>query len=148
MTERCNSQSLPSLLSEYGWRYHSVGDNAWRSGWQGNERFFGLEINLDEYWLTFSVKPLVHTTLDWTNAPEAMRFLLDLNDRVQLVRIAIDENGTIVMRAQVLTDGFGSEQLHHVLGIVGYYADSLSREITLKLQAMGFAERDLPQHLA
>ena len=145
--EPCTAAQLEGLLSGYGWHFRSSGENTWKTGWQGNDRYFGLEVNLGDHWITFSVQPLLHTAVNWGRAPEFMRHLLELNNEMKMATLALDDSGHIVLRSQVLTSGFDMESLTFVLGVLGYYADSLTKDLILKVRDLKFGEVQVPSHL-
>lgn len=143
----CSAPQFESYLAAYGWRFRSAGENRWRSGWQGADRYFGLEIDLDSHWITFVVRPLIHTSIDWSRAPTLLQRLLELNGQTQMASLYIDEQGYIALRAQALRAGFDYDGLSNILGILGYYADLLSQELSRRVRDMRFREVEAPSLL-
>ena len=135
------SDRLETLLTEYGWSFESTGDNAWLTGFQGEQRLFPLAIKLTQTCVSFEVRPLIDLVLDGASCPVLSREMLELNDRLQLVKLAVSERGEVSLVCQVLASGFTGEMLSRILGILGYYADEVAPEIYHRLAAVGFYGR-------
>src|SRR4051794_6388849 len=116
------ANGLETMLTEYGWAFEPTGENAWRTGFQGEQRLFPLCIKLTNTCVSFEVRPLIDLTLDSIRSPVLSRDLLELNSRMQMVKVAVDEGGEVSLSCQVLVNGFDYEMLGRVLGIIGYYA--------------------------
>lgn len=131
---------LETHLAQYGWTFESDGPNRWRTGFQGEQRFFPLSIKLSETCVSFEVKPLLDLEVDWQKSRALLRELLTLNARLQLVKLALHPDGDLVLACQVLTAGFDYEMLAHILGILGYYAEEVTPDIHAKLTMTGAAQ--------
>jgi len=132
---------LETMLTEYGWTFESTGDNSWRTGFQGEQRLYPLMIQLTSTCVSFEVRPLIDLTLDSVRCPVLSRDLLELNARMQVVKVAVSEGGEVSLSCQVLASGFDSEMLSRILGIIGYYADEVAPEIYHRMAAYGFYGR-------
>jgi|GEM_PF-1143139 len=146
--EPCTAAQLEGFLSAYGWIFRRCSENTWKTGWQGADRYFGLEVVLDQHWIYFTVHPLLHTAIDWSQAPGFLRHLLELNDQMRMTSLSLDQSGHIALRAQALATGFDLESLTHILGILGYYADSLTKDLAGRIRDLRFGEIHAPSHLA
>lgn len=132
---------LESMLQEYGWTFEPAGENTWRTGFQGEQRLYPLAIRLTQTCISFEVRPLIDLTLDAVHSPVLSRELLELNEKLQLAKVAVNEGGEVSLSCQVLVSGFDAEKLGRVLGILGYYADEVAPEIYHRLAAYGFYGR-------
>jgi hypothetical protein len=135
------SDKLETMLTDYGWSFEPTGDNAWRTGFQGEQRLFPLVIKLTNTCVSFEVRPLIDLTLDSVRSPVLSRDLLELNARMQMVKVAVNETGEVSLSCQVLAAGFDYDMLGRVLGIIGYYADEVAPEIYHRLASYGFYGR-------
>ena len=129
------------MLTEYGWTFETTGANVWRTGFQGEQRLYPLAIRLTSTCVSFEVRPLIDLTLDSVRCPVLSRDLLELNDRMQMVEVAITESGEVSLACQVLAAGFDYEMLGRVLGILGYYADEVAPNIYQRMASYGFYGR-------
>jgi hypothetical protein len=132
---------LETYLTEYGWKFSPVSQGVWSTGFQGERRLFPLRIRLTNTVLSFEVRPFVELCVDWRRCPELARDLLELNGRLQLVKVALADTGDVTLSCQVLTAGFDYDTLTRILGILGYYADELSPEIHAKVESYGATGR-------
>lgn len=132
---------LESFLSEYGWAYEPLGHSAWSTGFQGNSHLFPLAIKLTTTCVSFEVRPFLGLAIDWIHWPELSRDLLELNNKVQLVKVALSEHGEVCLSCQVLSAGFDYDQLQRILGIIGYYADELAPEIQARFESYKRGDR-------
>ena len=133
--EPISPELLETYLAEYGWDFEPEGEGGWTTGFQGEARVYPLRIKLSNTCISFEVRPLIDLTLDRTRWPELAIDLLELNHRLQLVKLGVTDGGEIVMSCQVLSSGFDYETLARILGIVGYYADEVAPEIYGRLAA-------------
>ncbi len=133
MSQLLTSDALESLLTEYGWTFEAHGDNAWTTGFQGEQRLYPLQIRLTQTCVSFEVKPLVDLTLELGRCPDLSRDLLELNGRMQMVKVGLTEEGELSLACQVLSTGFNYEMLTRILGILGYYANEVTPEIYHRL---------------
>lgn len=127
------SDTLESLLTEYGWTFEAKGGNTWMTGFQGEQRLYPLQIRLTQTCVSFEVKPLVDLTMELGRWPDLSRELLELNARMQIVKVGVTEDGELTLACQVLSTGFDFEMLTRILGIIGYYADEVTPEIYHRL---------------
>jgi hypothetical protein len=132
------SEQLEAYLSEYGWSYAQETCGSLRTGWQGEDRLFPLIIKLSSTCVSFEVRPLVDLDLDWSQWPELSRDLLELNSQTKLVKLAVSDAGDVSLSCQVLAAGFDFEMLSRILGIIGYYADEITRDILARLERYGY----------
>ena len=128
-----SAQSLEKMLSEYGWAFQTVGENLWETGFQGAQRYFPLNIKLTHTCVSFEVRPLIDLLVDTTGSQTLTRDLLELNARLQLAKIAVNDIGEVSLSCQVLVNRFDSDMLSRILGILGYYADEVAPEIYHRL---------------
>ena len=126
---------LEAMLVDYGWTFEALGPNVWRTGFRGEQRLFPLHIRLSQTCISFEVEPLVDLKLDASRWTMVSRDLLELNAKLQLVKVAISDGGEVTLACQVLVAGFSADTLHRVLGIIGYYADEVAPEIYQRLAA-------------
>lgn len=134
----CTTQELRGFLEAYGWQYDSIGEKSLVTGWKGEDREYPLSMTVNETMVNFDVNPLIYIDIEWLKWPELSAFLLELNDEIQLVKIAISDEGSVVLSASALTLGFGYEQLTNYLEIIGYYCDVIFGEIIVKMQECGY----------
>ena len=132
--------ALESLLTEYGWSFETAGDNVWSTGFQGEQRLYPLTIKLTSTCVSFEVRPLIDSTLEVTHWPELSRELLELNARMQLVKVGL-AGGEVCLSCQVLAAGFDFDMLTRVLGIIGYYADEVAPDIASRIVETGYEGR-------
>jgi hypothetical protein len=132
---------LEEFLTEYGWKFRRIAPTRWKTGWCEGDRFWALSIEREEHWITFTVSPLLHLAIDWFAASDIARHILELNNSAQIVKLALDEHGDLLLRCQILGTTLDWESFNHVLGILGYYAESLSADITRRVREGGFPEQ-------
>lgn len=128
MTE-LTSATLENWLAAYGWRFESLGEETWRTGFSGEHRYFPLDIKLTPTCVSFEVKPLVDGHVEPRVSPELAKCLLEFNSRMQVVKLGLTEDGEVTLSCQVLAAGFDYDTLTRILGILGYYADTVAPEI-------------------
>lgn len=119
-------QLLEGYLAAYGWNFEALDGNVWRTGFDVDGRVFPMQIKLSATCVSFEVTPWAGATLEGREASDLSRDLLELNGRLQLVKLGLDQDGEILLSCQVLAAGFDFDMLSHILGIIGYYAEELA----------------------
>ncbi len=134
MTEpnKITETTLQEFLRRYEWSFQPVGSGSFLTGWQGKNCQFPLEITLLDTWVSFRVAPLLDLQFRGRPYADLVRYILDLNLSVRLVRIGMDSKGVIELSVDVMREGLTYETFSHVLGVIGYYADTLYDEVVLK----------------
>lgn len=128
------AEVLEAYLTDYGWTFHHVGDNAWSTGFQGDHRVFPLTIRLSSTCIAFEIRPLLDLDIDPRRAPSLVRELMELNHKLQLVKLALTEGGDLTLSCQLLATGFDFDMLARVLGILAYYADEIVPDIYARVE--------------
>ena len=131
---RCSADTFEHYMSLYGWEFTQEAESQWRSGWKGIHRYFNLDIFMTDTWIMFMVKPFYQLDFEQAADYETIRYLLELNQKAQMVKLYLDEDGSVVLSLQVYRGGFSYEELATSLGIMGHYADELYGELLLKVQ--------------
>lgn len=131
------AHSLESMLTDYGWAFQNTGENHWLTGFQGSERYFPLSIRLTQTCVSFEIRPLIDLRIDSPRYQMLSRELLELNTRLQVAKLAVNDVGEVSLACQVLANSFDADMLGHILGIIGYYADEVAPEIYHRLAAFG-----------
>lgn len=123
------ADQLESFLCNYGWKYESIGENSWRTGFQGESRLYPLAIKLASTYVSFEIRPLIDLKVDCLTTPGLSRVLLELNNKLKFVKIGISKGGVIVLSAQAMVVGFDYENFARMIGIMGYYAEEIVPQI-------------------
>ena len=87
------------------------------------------------------MRPLIDVVLDCKHSDSLSRDLLELNARIQLVKLGMTEAGELSLSCQVLASQFDAETLGAILGIIGYYADEVAPDIYHRLATLNRNER-------
>ena len=120
-----NANQLGQYLDDYGWTYYEHSHDTLMSGWQTDKRSYPLTLNLSDTCLSLAVEPLLKLDIDWSLWPEIVRDILELNQDIQLAKLALTPEGSIVLSCQMLTKNMTYENFSDTLGIIGYYAEEL-----------------------
>lgn len=134
----CTPETLETYLRDYGWTFSAESERKWHSGWQGDGHAFPLEITMSDTWIRFDVRPFMTIDMTSPRVGEMSVFLLELSFDLHLVKLSLDPNGGLVLSAQTLSRGFDLETLSDLLGVLGYYADHLRKEIMQRFDMLGY----------
>ena len=129
-----NASVVESFFQRYGWTFHTNTESSWTTGWRGEHRSFPMEITLGENYLTFKVCPLMPIAIDLLDYPELSLTLLSFNSAMSLAKLGLEEGGSnITLRCDIHLEVLTFEELSHVLGVMGHYADEITEEIFIHL---------------
>lgn len=145
---RCDCVTLQKYFEDYGWVYRFDGKDLFYSGWRSNQRSYSLKVKLSESLIFFEVKLLALSAFvrkkHWD---EILEYILDLNGRLTIVRLSIDEDYAIILSSESFTDEFTYDYLTKMLGIIGYFTEKLQKEILSKVgELCAFSES--PQYFS
>src|SRR5438309_2341804 len=94
-------EKLESYMRQYGWRFYADAPGHWLTGWQGEERLYPMNIRLSDSWLLLQVKPFVELPDASIASGELAAYLLQLNHDAHMVKLAMDDDQTIVLSMQL-----------------------------------------------
>ena len=126
------SSKIQQYLREYGWTFQPISEFCLITGWQGKNARFPLEININDTWIQFKIKPLMKLEFRGKPTADIARYLLQLNLSTRLVKLAMEKNGEIEVSLEVFQYNFDYEQFCRSIGILGYYADAIFEEIVMQ----------------
>lgn len=97
---RISLADVTRLFELFGWKYQQRDDHTLLAGFRGKHADFPLIARFNDQWLSLTVAhflPPVPAAAE-TNV---LRRLLELNGRTTLVRLALDEQGEVMLTADV-----------------------------------------------
>jgi len=144
----CTSQLLENFFNKYGWSFEKLNDSCWLSGWSSEEREYPLTVHLSEEIVVFEVRPFMEFNIDCKLFPEFLSKILQLNAMCKLVKLSLSPDGQLILSLHALSIYFSFEHFSYILGILGYYADELMREIYLHQASVGLVSFEMPEFLS
>ena len=88
-----------------------------------------MQVSLGGNYLTIEVAPLMPIALDLIDYPELSLTLLGFNSAMSLAKVGLGEGGSITLRCDIHHEVLTYDELAHVLGVIGHYADEITEEI-------------------
>jgi hypothetical protein len=134
---QCTAPDLLRFFENYGWSVEYDDESTFKTGWQGRDKTFSLQVEINPTVISFEVNPFFCLGADCASRPEILAFLLDLNYQSHFVKLSISDSGVIALTSSALVEGFQFENLARTLEIVGYYCDFLYDTIIDKLEELG-----------
>lgn len=139
-----NSIPIADFFEQYEWAAEEVEPDVWRSTFTTeSEEDFDLYIFLAEEWIHFAVSPLVHVG-DAENQPRLMASLLRLNQRMRLVRLALDDQGDLNLVADAPRERFDFGDFALILDLLTDYASALAYEVQRSVSDSNYFSPLLP----
>ena len=126
-----DEQTLASHLDRLGWPYHPHGSGTWRCTHSTNEGQVDIYLRLGENWLIASVVPFLPTR--GKNSFELARWLLRQNRDLLQAKFAYDEDGDVVLSAEIPTESMDFEEVEAVL--VGLLREAVRHRAILREEA-------------
>lgn len=137
---------VESMLLQYGWSFRTSTwheNHTWLTGFSSESRTYPLKIQLFDTFIRFEVQPLIDWSVDWEEWPKLMLEVLNLNNESRMVKLSIDEHGTLLLSAEMLSAEFSFTAFETVVGIIAYYTEECDMRIALRLSELGgFGHRD------
>lgn len=135
----CNIFHVHNYLEKYGWQYKYDGQ-CWLTGWQGEQQFFPLRILLSNTFISFEVIPLFSLPHDIDEIQDYLRqLILDWNKEILLFKVVEVGYKQLGMIGQLFRDHLTFEIFSHSLGVLAYYCEELSKQLS---EAMGQTQID------
>ena len=136
---RTSSEQIETYLTRYGWAFDTISSHQWLTGWQGRYKVYGLSISASLSMISMKVDRYWDPRIDWEERADLLRYVCDINAQTPMVKLGIEKDGTISLLLQLWGTDLSYKDFSQALGLIGYYADSLFEELTLKF-------RDQPRH--
>ncbi len=118
-------QDVCDLFERYGWHYRQMSDTTILTNFQAASRVFTVGARISEDWLTLTIV-LEVPEIPAARQAELYRWLLELNARISVVRLALNSDSDIIVttdvagRQKVIYENF--ELAVHALS---YYTDAV-----------------------
>ncbi len=124
-----DSIAISEFFEQYEWMAEEVEADVWRSTFTTEgEDDFDLYVMLAEEWIHFAVSPLVHVG-EAEMKPYLVDSLLRLNQRLRLVRLALDDEGDLNLVADAPRARFEFGDFALILDLLVEYAGALAYEV-------------------
>ena len=119
---QATTQQVAQFLTDYGWHYETRQDGLLVTGFQGTNGSFRLFVQVEGPWLVLVIVPFVPRP-----TPEChdrfCAYLARLNYRMNLAKLALDNDGDVTLLAEVRADDLRFEDLAAALDVLCFYAD-------------------------
>jgi len=118
-------QDVRNLFERHGVKYHELDEDTVLAGFQGDYEDLFIGARLQDDWLTLTV-PNYFPPVPDDRKLEVYEHLLELNARIHCVRFALDEEGQIMLMADVA----GYKRLEYsafadAIDALGFYANDV-----------------------
>ena len=120
---------VEELLAKDGWPFERVDDATWRSGFRGDVNSFRFFVRLTENWIFFTIVPFVVAPKHESQALALYRHLLKLNREINMAKLAIDDDGDVVLTVELPTENLDESEFKDALDALSYYADKHYLEV-------------------
>ena len=131
---KLTAEVLEGYLTEYGWKFERIAEDHWSTGFQGDHLYYPLLIKRTQTFVSFTICPLILMSLEEKFAADfLMKEILGLNEKIQLVKLSINEFGELCLSLQIFNANFDFQIMSQVLGILCYYAEELAPDLKKKL---------------
>ncbi|SMF33950.1 YbjN domain-containing protein [Pseudobacteriovorax antillogorgiicola] len=130
--------ALEDFLVRYGWDYVKKSEQKLITGWQGEHRSYPLLIEISDTWVSFKIQPLLKLNIDWDTWPEIASHMLEMNDATSMAKLSVDSDGQIVLGLDIFSNGLSYESFSDVIGVIGYYAESIYDDLLSILDHVGY----------
>ncbi len=112
-----NDSHIEQYFEQYGWSAARTGAGMWQTTFRGDHAVLTIEVQLTADWLLFAMK------LPRTGGSARADRLLAANAHMRLARFAMDQQGRLLLRADMPTEGFTYGHFVDCLGALSHYAD-------------------------
>jgi hypothetical protein len=129
---------IPPFFERYEWSYAQVDDAIWQSSFATDrDEDFDLYVAQREDWIHFAVSPLTPRPLE--ECQEALHTaLLQLNVSIRLVRFGVDDEGDVVLLADLPIAVVDYAAFAVTLDTLVYYTQQLAHELTRTATQVGY----------
>jgi hypothetical protein len=108
-----DDEKLSRTLREIGWKARPHGEHTWRAVHATPEGELVVYVRLTDNWLIASVVPFLTTRGD--NSFELARWLLRMNRDMYQCKFAYDEDGDVVLTAELPTESLDHGEVEAAL---------------------------------
>jgi hypothetical protein len=121
---RLSAESIRSVLEEGGWPCHRIGDETWKSLFQGKHASFPFLIRIDPAgFVVFAIVPYLRSPPEPERAAKLYARLLELNQSILMAKFSIDDDLDVVLSVEYALAELDRSELDDALDVLSYYAD-------------------------
>lgn len=136
--------TIAGFFEQYEWVAEEIERDVWRSAFTTeSEDDFDVYVMLADEWIHFAISPLVHIGMA-EQRPRLIAALLRLNQRLRVVRLALDDQGDLNLVADAPRERFEFGDFALILDLLTEYADALAREIERSVRDENYFSPLLP----
>jgi hypothetical protein len=121
------TEDIAGFFDLYGWRYERESEGLFRTGFVGESGHYEIWLRISDDWIYFTINPFVHPP-EGGLTDEQLRLLLRTNHDLNLAKLAVDEEGDVLLTVEMPRVGFRYSHFADALTALSHYAD-LYREI-------------------
>ncbi len=123
-------ETIDGYFREYGWTFHRPeGTRDWQTAVRGDVAVFRIAVRLTDNWVFFTIVPFVLGPREPQCAERLYRHLLRLNRDITLAKLALDEDGDVLLTVELPAEALTYEAFCDALGALAYYADDTYVEL-------------------
>jgi hypothetical protein len=135
---------LAEYFEQYEWAAQEVEPDVWRASFTTeSDEEFDLYVMVADEWLHFAVSPLVYIG-DTDQHARLVASLLRLNQRLRIVRLALDDEGDLNLVADAPRERFDFGDFALILDLLVEYASALAYEIARSVRDENYFSPLLP----
>ncbi|MDP3276964.1 MAG: YbjN domain-containing protein [Deltaproteobacteria bacterium] len=121
---------VEKLLEGRKWSSTRLGDTTVRTSFRvGGGATVPLVITFEKTWVKLAVIPLGRLPAEATRAEQLYKSLLEWNGEIRMARFSLDEDGDVLLSAEIPTGEATDSLLSDALDSLAYYADRHASEI-------------------
>ena len=121
---------LPMYFQKYGWKFRRNKINTIISGWKSATKNYTLEVKSTREFTCFSVKILELPSADSRLLELVAHKVNEKNHEMLAVKASWDDHFAVYLNFQSFTDSLSYNCFYKIIGMLSYYSDLLSDELS------------------
>jgi hypothetical protein len=139
-----DSKQIGEYFEQFEWAAEEVEQDIWRSTFTTEaEEDFDLYVMVADEWFHFAVSPLAHLGKA-EEMPKLTAALLRLNQRMQVVRLSLDDEGDLNLVADAPRQRFDYGDFSLILELLVEYTSALAYEVRRSIENESYFSPLLP----
>lgn len=116
-------EDIAAFFDTYGWQFDRPSEGLFRTGFLGDSGHYEIWIRVTEEWIYFTINPFFAAPEGEELGAHVLRLLLRANHDLNLAKLALDEDGDVLLAVELPRTGFSYSHFADALTALSHYAD-------------------------
>ena len=116
-------ETIKEYFGQYDWAYEQTDESDFQTRFRGDVSTFRILVRIAGDWVYFTIAPFVIAPKDGECERKLYKHLLKLNHEINMAKFTVDQDGDVILTAELPSENLDYSEFSDALGALSYYAD-------------------------